>query len=70
MDDIFIYAVSLPAGVHEVVLPCADGYTIYLSEADSRERQIQSYYHAIRHITGNDWDKTDIQNIEGEAHDR
>lgn len=69
MDDIFIYVVKLPCGVHEVVLPCADGYTIYLSEGDSRDRQVESYHHALKHIRGCDFGKSDVQRIEGETHD-
>lgn len=68
MDDIFVYTVKLPSTIHEAVLPCCEGYTIYLNEMDSRERQMKAYSHAIKHIRSNDWDRFDVQHIESVAH--
>ena len=30
MDDVFVYYVSLPPGVNEMVTPCPEGYTAYI----------------------------------------
>lgn len=69
MDDIFVYMAELPSTVHEAVMPCADGYTIYLNAGDTRERQIKSYMHALNHIRNCDWEKSDVQEIERQAHE-
>lgn len=71
MDEIFTYPTDLPPGVHEMVTPCGDGcYTLYINTRDSRERQIEAYRHAIRHIQRQDHEKDDAQTIETEAHER
>lgn len=71
MDEIFTYPTDLPPGVHEMVTPCGDGcYTLYINTRDSRERQIEAYRHAIRHIQRQDHEKDDTQTIETEAHER
>ena len=55
MDDIFVYLVKMPRGVHEAVSPCDDGYTVYLDKDLTRERQIEEYYHAMSHIENGDF---------------
>ena len=68
MNEIYTYCVQLPPGIHEVVCPCFDGYTIYLNSADCRERQELSYTHAMRHIANGDFEKDTVQGIEKNAH--
>lgn len=68
MDDIYVYCVDLPPEVHEMVAPCADGYTVYVSTRDTRERQMESYQHAIRHVQRQDHEKDDVQEAEMQAH--
>lgn len=68
MDDVFTYIVDLPCGIHEAVMPCADGYTVYLSASDSHDRQMVAYNHALQHIKNYDWGKQDVQAIERVAH--
>lgn len=68
MDDIFIYCVVLPSGVHEMVTPCADGYTVYLNALDCKDRQEQALNHVIRHIKNGDFEKVNVQTIEAETH--
>lgn len=70
MDNIYTYIVRLPNGVHEVVMPCADGYTIYLSDQLDGPTRIRKYRHAIWHIEHDDFSKTDVQEIEAEAHEK
>lgn len=68
MDDIFLYFVKLPEGIEEVVMPCIDGYTVYIDPTLSYHQQIEAYNHALRHIKNHDWEKHDVQKIEYEAH--
>lgn len=67
MNDIFVYLVKLPEGIDEVVLPCFDGYTIYIDPSLSHSEQLKAYKHALSHIENNDFEKTDVQQIEYEA---
>lgn len=68
MDEIYTYVVPLPVGVDEVVLPCADGHTIYLADRLDHQTQLKKYRHAVRHIRSNDFKKQDVQEIECEVH--
>lgn len=70
MHDIQIRLLDFPTNkVTETVTQNADGsYTIFLNSRMTQERQLESYLHAMRHITDNDFEKTDVQEIESEAH--
>ena len=65
---IYTYIVTLPAGINECVVPCLDGHTVYLSDRLDHAGRIRAYKHALKHINGNDWNKTDVQEIEKTAH--
>lgn len=69
MDDIFVYVVPLPWGFNEAVLKCADGYTVYLSDRLGDAERRAAYRHALRHIERGDWQKSDVQEIERDAHE-
>lgn len=69
-DDIYVYPANLPIGVKEIVAPCLDGYTVYVNDRYTFETRVGSYLHAVGHIEGNDWEKSDVQSIEAEAHER
>ena len=68
MDDIFVYLVKLPKGIDEVVMPCFDGYTVYIDPSLSHSAQVRAYKHALHHINNHDFAKSDVQKIEHEAH--
>ena len=68
MIDIYAYTVKLPPGINEMVAPCADGFTVYLSDRLSPEKRIEAYEHALNHIKGNDFEKSDVSRIEEKAH--
>ena len=68
MADIYVYITDLPTTVTEVVLPCLDGYTVYLNARMSRQAQAEGYRHALAHISGDDWQYDDVQGIEKRAH--
>ena len=70
MDNIFTYFVKLPDGIDEVVMPCLDGYTVYIDVNLSESQQIKAYTHALHHIRNNDFERPDVQEIESEAHGR
>ncbi len=66
---IFTYIVTLPNRIKECVSPCLDGYTIYINENLSDDARIEAYQHAMKHINNNDFEKSDVQSIEGDAHE-
>ena len=70
MDNTYVYIVRLPDQVNEIVLPCADGYTIYVNEMLDETGRLEAYRHAVDHIKNNDWNKSDVQHIETIAHRR
>ena len=67
MDNVYVYYVQLPDGIDEAVLPCIDGYTIYIDSRQSKAEMEQAYNHAISHIINNDFEKFDVEQIETEA---
>ena len=71
MDDVFVYFVELPEGINEAVMPCLDGYTVYIDKRLSDYAQQRAYNHAMKHIENNDFEcEEDIQTIEARAHRR
>ena len=60
----------VPLNVNEVVLRNAedDGHTIYINEDLTDEEARKAFDHAVGHIQRNDFDKTDVQQIEAAAH--
>ena len=53
----------------EAVSENHDGsYTIFIDTALSKEAQQKAFMHAMKHILGNDFEKTDISKIERQAH--
>ena len=51
-----------------MVTPCLAGYTIYINDKLSPEGRREAYRHALHHIVNNDFEKTDVNKIEVEAH--
>jgi hypothetical protein len=68
MDRIYIYLIDLPTKIHEMVTPCADGYTIYINARLSQTGMVEAYDHAMFHIVNDDFNKENVQRIEHEAH--
>lgn len=68
MVDIYVYCIKMPDGVHEMVLPCMDGYTVYVDENATRNQQQRALLHALKHIKRRDHDGGDVQKIEVETH--
>ena len=70
MDSIYTYCVGLPDQINEMVVPCADGYTIYINEKLDQDARVRAYNHAVSHIASEDWKRSDVQVIEGDRHGR
>lgn len=69
MDDIFVYIVDLPTKIHEMVMPCEDGYTIYISNMLDHKNQLKALMHAVSHIRNNDFASCeDVQTLENNRH--
>lgn len=67
-NDIFIYLVQFPStDIHEAVMPCVGGYTVYLDARLSDEGKKRAYRHAIGHILHNDFSKDNVGEIELKA---
>lgn len=55
--------------VNEAVTENEDGsYTIFVNNRLCDSKRIKAVQHAIKHISGNDFEKPDVQEIEDEAH--
>ena len=54
MDDYYIYFVPMDPGMDEAVMPCLDGYTIYINKDLLREGQLEAFMHALFHIENGD----------------
>lgn len=68
MDNVFTYLIELPTTVKEMVVPCNDGFTVYINSNLSHMEQQMAYLHALKHINEKDFAAYDVQIIELEAH--
>lgn len=70
MINFNVKLIKFPSGkVHEAVTENEDGtVTIFLDKNDTHESQQKRFWHVIRHLEGNDFEKYDVQEIEAEAH--
>ena len=71
LDDINVQILDMDTKVPEhLVKNNDDSYTIFLNARMSRENQIASYYHALKHITEDDFQKENVQEIEKSTHNK
>lgn len=67
--DYTIHVIDLN-NVHEAVTMNEDGsYSIFINSRLTAERQRYEALHALFHILKNDFEKSDVQEIEARAHD-
>lgn len=60
---------DFPCNGREMVVQNEDGsYTIFLNSRLNWENQMIGYVHAMKHITGHDFEKENVQEIEAQAH--
>lgn len=69
--DYNVQLITFPTSkVKETVTLNADGsYTIFIDVNLNAERQKESFLHAMKHILGKDFERTNVENIESMAHD-
>lgn len=68
--DVNTFLVNFPTPGNEMVVQNEDGsYTILINARLSQDGQLKAYQHALSHINNEDFEKTEIQNIEYQAHD-
>ena len=69
LENINVQIMDMDTMVPEHLVKNEDNsYTIFLNARLSKEKQLKSYYHALRHINENDFCKENVQKIEYEAH--
>lgn len=69
MEEINVQLLDMDTKIPEHLVKNSDNsYTIFINARLSRENQLKSYCHALRHITKDDFYKEDVQMIESEAH--
>ncbi len=69
MDDINVQLLNMDTKIPEHLIKNSDdSYTIFLNAKLSHENQIKSYYHALKHILGKDFNKSNVDKIEFDAH--
>ncbi len=69
LENINVQIMDMDTMVPEHLVKNEDNsYTIFLNARLSKENQLKSYYHALRHINENDFCKENVQKIEYEAH--
>lgn len=71
MDDINVFLIDFGRSkVNEEVCLNEDGsYSIFINSRLSAVGQKEAYQHAMKHIENNDFQKTDVQEIEARAHE-
>lgn len=73
LNDIFVHLNDdMPNGAREAVCSNPDGtYTVLINGDLTKEEQTAAFWHAVRHIQRNDFERVErygIQAIETEAH--
>lgn len=70
MDDINVQLLDMDTKIPEQLIKNNDdSYTVFLNARLSQESRIKSYYHALKHIANNDFEKESVQAVEQKAHD-
>ena len=68
--DVNTFLLDMDVLIPEHVIANSDGsYTVLINSRLSRERQLEAFSHAMEHIERNDFEKSDADNIEFNAHD-
>lgn len=69
MPDVNVIIMDNPFGIKGSVHKNSDeSYTIIIDAHLNREQQVEVYEHEMKHILSDDFEKTDVQNIERIAH--
>ena len=70
MTYVYVYRVSLPDTVHEMVVPNSedDGYSVYIADDLDDDHARSAYQHAMKHITGQHFELAEASRAEYMAH--
>lgn len=69
MQDVYVKLLNMDTAIKEQVFLNRDGsYTIILNSRHTHENQLLSYCHALSHIINRDFEKSNVDFIELEAH--
>lgn len=69
MDGIYTQVIDMDTSITEQVIKNSDDtYTIFLNARLSWERIMLGYYHALKHIQNEDFDKQNADDIEYKTH--
>lgn len=69
MEEINVQILNMDTKIPEQLIKNDDdSYTIFLNARLSQESRMKSYYHALQHINGNDFEKDNVQEIEEITH--
>ena len=69
MNVINVQLLNMDTKIPEHLVKNADdSYTIFLNARLSQKSRVKSYYHALRHIQKQDFEKQNVQDIEIQAH--
>ncbi len=67
--DVNVNLICFPNSGREIVMPNEDGsYTILINANLTEENQEKAYSHAMKHILADDFQKSDVQEIEYRTH--
>lgn len=67
--DINCNIINFPNSGNEMIVKNEDGsYTILINAKLSAQGQLLAYEHALKHIRNNDFEKSNVQEIEKAAH--
>lgn len=67
--DVNTFLVNFPTPGNEMVVQNEDGsYTILINAKLSQDSQLKAYQHALDHINNGDFEESDTQSIELQAH--
>ncbi len=54
----------------EMITENEDGcYSVFINSRFTRDKQLEAYKHAMKHVYGNDFQDSDVQTIESIAHE-
>lgn len=68
--DVNVFLIDFPNRGNEMVVPNEDGsYTILINARLSNDGQLRAYEHAMKHIKENDFERSNVQEIEAVAHE-
>lgn len=70
-ENVYVHVVNMDTCVHEMVRHTpSDDYVVFINARLSDKAQRKAYRHALDHIENRDFEKSDVQQIEYEAHKR